>query len=124
MKIVGVHNFLEELCHEGKQRSAGTSRKIREIFSPQMGQINVFYTTEVNDSVELGKLISLDCKKRKWITARMRSLRKYEGLGQECRHWLWRRLKVITNPRSRHYHISLTEVNTETQSYISSKWHI
>lgn len=39
-------------------RNAATSRKLREIFSPQMGQINVLYTTEVN-SVEMGKLILL-----------------------------------------------------------------
>lgn len=44
-----------------------------------MGHVNVLYIAEVNNSiaeVEMGKvMISLDCKKRKWIIAGMRSLR-------------------------------------------------
>lgn len=32
--------------------------------------------------------------------------------------------KVMTNPRSKHYHASFTDVDTEAQSYISSKLHI
>lgn len=43
-----------------------------------MGQVNVLYTSEVNDSVEMGKLISID-DKTKWITAGVRSLGRYEG---------------------------------------------
>lgn len=66
MKIVSAENFLERFCHEGRQRNAATSMTLRETFHLQMDHINVLYTTEVNNSVEMGKLmISLDYKKRK-----------------------------------------------------------
>lgn len=40
--VDSVHNFLDEFCHEGKQRNEATSRKLREILSPRWAKLMCF----------------------------------------------------------------------------------